>query len=99
MLRVSVTGNTPGFESEDEGSNPSPAAIAPGHKKVFRLNFGYGRTVAGGDVVFIRFVGGEIDGQSMVNEGLFHAASRLWRTEPLPDYEIEALMDLRDWFN
>jgi len=49
--------------------------------------------------MFIRFVSGEIDESSGVFAGLFCAASELRWNDGLPDYEIEALTELRDWFN
>ncbi len=49
--------------------------------------------------MFIRFVSGDIDERSHVSAGLFCAAYKLRRSERLPDYEFEALIDLRDWFN
>lgn len=49
--------------------------------------------------MFIRFVSGEIDCASHVSAGLFCAASRLRWSDDLPDYEFEALIELRDWFN
>ncbi len=49
--------------------------------------------------MFIRFVSGDIDERSNVAAGLFCAASELrWRHD-LPDYEFDALMELRDWFD
>jgi len=49
--------------------------------------------------MFIRFVSGKIDEDSLVTAGLFCAASELRWSEGLPDYEFEALKELRDWFN
>ena len=49
--------------------------------------------------MFIRFVSGKIDEDSLVAAGLFCAASELRWSEGLPDYEFEALKELRDWFN
>ena len=49
--------------------------------------------------MFIRFVGAEIDERSHVAAGLFCAASQLRWTDGLPDYEFDALTELRDWFN
>ena len=51
------------------------------------------------EVMFIRFVGAEIDERSHVAAGLFWAASQLRWSESLPDYEFDALTELRDWFN
>ena len=51
------------------------------------------------EVMFIRFVGAEIDERSHVAAGLFCAASQLRWSEDLPDYEFEALTGLKDWFN
>jgi hypothetical protein len=48
--------------------------------------------------MFIRFVSSEIDEDSHVAAGLFCAASELLHTESLPPYELEALVELRDWF-
>ena len=49
--------------------------------------------------MFIRFVSGEIDEDSHVAAGLFCAASQLRWSEGLPDYDFEALTELKDWFN
>jgi len=51
------------------------------------------------EVMFIRFVGAEIDERSRVPAGLFCAVSQLRWSEGLPDYEFEALTELKDWFN
>jgi hypothetical protein len=48
--------------------------------------------------MFIRFVSGEIDDRSHVTAGLFCAASQLRRSGGLPDYEFEALTEMKDWF-
>ena len=49
--------------------------------------------------MFIRFVGAEIDERSHVSAGLFCAASQLRWSGGLPDYEFDALTELKDWFN
>ena len=49
--------------------------------------------------MFIRFLSSEIDEHSQVAAGLFCAASKLRCTDELPDYEYDALSDLRNWFN
>ena len=49
--------------------------------------------------MFIRFVSGEIDPDSQVPAGLFSAALDLLWSDILPDYEFEALREVRDWFN
>lgn len=49
--------------------------------------------------MFIRFVCSDIDERSLKSAGLFCAASKLRWTDGLPDYEFEALTELRDWFN
>src|SRR5712691_6157676 len=51
------------------------------------------------EVMFIRFVGAEIDEHAHVAAGLFCAASKLRWSEDLPDYEFDALTELKDWFN
>ena len=51
------------------------------------------------EVMFIRFVGAEIDERSHVAAGLFCAVSQLRWSEGLPDYEFAALTELKDWFN
>jgi len=51
------------------------------------------------EVMFIRFVGAEIDERSHVSAGLFCAASQLRWSDGLPDYELKALTELKDWFN
>ena len=52
-----------------------------------------------GDVVFIRFFSGEVDEDSHLAAGLFCAASDLYCADGLPEYEVDALAELRDWFN
>jgi hypothetical protein len=47
--------------------------------------------------MFIRFVSGEIDEYSHVPAGLFCAAYEL--NGYLPKYEVEALRDLKKWFD
>ena len=49
--------------------------------------------------MFIRFFSGEIEQDSHVPAGLFCAASDLLSVDGLPEYECEAILDLRDWFN
>jgi len=49
--------------------------------------------------MFIRFVSAEIDERSHVAAGLFCAASNLRWSQGLPDYEFDAITELRDWFN
>ncbi|HKO99563.1 MAG TPA: hypothetical protein VJU86_21470 [Pyrinomonadaceae bacterium] len=49
--------------------------------------------------MFIRFVCGGIDQDSHVAAGLFSAALDLLWAGELPDYELEALTEIRDWFN
>ena len=49
--------------------------------------------------MFIRFLSSEIDRDSQVAAGLFCAASRLRWTDEVPDYELDALSDLTEWFN
>jgi hypothetical protein len=49
--------------------------------------------------MFIRFVSGEVDERSQVAAGPFCAASQLRWSEGLPDYELDALTELKDWFN
>jgi hypothetical protein len=48
--------------------------------------------------MFIRFVSGEVHEDSHVLTGLFFAVFEL-KSSGLPDYELEALIELRDWFN
>ena len=49
--------------------------------------------------MFIRFISSEIDECSQVAAGLFCAvADAIWTNE-LPEYEIDALSELRNWFN
>ena len=49
--------------------------------------------------MFIRFVSGEIDEDSRVSAGLFCAALELRWEDGLPQYEIDLLSELRDWFD
>ena len=51
------------------------------------------------EFMFIRFFSGEIDEYSHVPAGLFCAASQLYWSDDLPEYEIHALHELRVWFN
>ena len=50
-------------------------------------------------IMFIRFISGEIDDDSHVPAGLFCAAYELRCSYALPQYELDALDELRDWFN
>lgn len=49
--------------------------------------------------MFIRFVSAEIDETSHVRVGLFGAAYQIWLDDELPDYEIEALLQAKWWFD
>ena len=49
--------------------------------------------------MFIRFFGSRINHRSQVPEGLFWTASDLSWSDELPDYELEAITELRNWFN
>ena len=49
--------------------------------------------------MFIRFVSGEIDECSHVLAGLFSAAYRLRTDHDVPDYDLDALNEVRAWFN
>ena len=49
--------------------------------------------------MFIRFISSEIDERSRVAAGLFCAAAKLTWSHDLPDYEVQALYELRDWFD
>jgi len=49
--------------------------------------------------MFIRFISGDVDERSHVAAGLFCAANKLRWEDDLPDYEFDALCELRDWFN
>lgn len=49
--------------------------------------------------MFIRFFSGEIDDHSHVAAGLFNAASDLYCSDELSEYEVDALAELRDWFD
>ena len=49
--------------------------------------------------MFIRFVSGEIDARSHTQAGLFCAAFKLIYESELPDYELDRLLDLIEWFN
>ena len=51
-----------------------------------------------GDVVFIRFICGEVDEDSHVRAGLFRAAYELWESDWLPEYELDAIEELEHWF-
>ena len=48
--------------------------------------------------MFIRFVSGEVDGDSHVSAGLFCAAEKLLEEVVLSEYEYEALMEPVYWF-
>src|SRR6266566_5016581 len=99
LLRDGVTGNTSGFELEDEGSTPSPAAISFKFATGISIDSTNKKQAVDFEVMFIRFVGAEIDERSHVSAGLFCAASQLRWSEGLPDYEFDALTELKDWFN
>jgi len=62
-------------------------------------SIGFRGKIVNGEFMFIRFLSSEIDGRSQVAAGLFCAASKLRWTDELPDYEFDALSDLRNWFN
>lgn len=49
--------------------------------------------------MFIRFVSGEIDEDSLVSAGLFSVAGDLLYDPLLPDDEYFPLRELMDWFN
>ena len=49
--------------------------------------------------MFIRFICGDIDVDSHVAAGLFHAAYKLRYEYDLPEYELDRLLDLLGWFN
>ncbi|SRR6266446_5543230 len=49
--------------------------------------------------MFIRFVSCEIDERSCVSAGLFCAASRLRWADDLPEYEFDAMTELKNWFD
>jgi|GEM_PF-6882965 len=51
------------------------------------------------NLMFIRFVSGEIDGDSLVSAGLFTAAFDLLYDPVLPDDDYFPLRELMDWFN
>jgi len=53
----------------------------------------------GRQFVFIRFISAEVDERSHVAAGLFCAASDLQRSDGVPDYELDAISELGDWFN
>jgi len=57
------------------------------------------KRVVNGEFMFIRFVSSEIDEDSHVSAGLFCAASQLNWTDGLPQYEFDALSELRGWFD
>jgi hypothetical protein len=49
--------------------------------------------------MFIRFVSGAVDEDSRLAAGLFCAALDLLYSGDLPQYEKQALTELRDWFD
>jgi len=55
--------------------------------------------IVNGELMFIRFVSSEIDERSRVSAGLFCAASRLRWADDLPEYEFDAVTELKKWFN
>ena len=77
------------------GSTPSLASRASNQQKVFRL----ATRRVDDQFMFIRFVCSDIDERSLKSAGLFFAASKLRWSEAIPEYEMEALIELRDWFN
>jgi hypothetical protein len=50
-------------------------------------------------LMFIRFVSGEFDEDLHVSAGLFCAATNLYESVGLPDYEVDVLAELQNWFN
>ena len=75
-MRDGVTGNTSGFELEDEGSTPSPAAISFKVATGISIDSTNKKQAVDFEVMFIRFVGAEVDERSHVSTGLFCAASQ-----------------------
>ena len=75
-LRDGVTGNMSGFELEDEGSTPSPAAISFKVATGISIDSTNKKQAVDFEVMFIRFVGAETDERSHVSAGLFCAASQ-----------------------
>ena len=51
------------------------------------------------EYMFIRFVSGEVHERSQVMAGLFCAAAQLRWSDGLPDYEFDALTELKEWFD
>lgn len=49
--------------------------------------------------MFIRFVGGAINGDSHVEAGLFYTAYKVRNEHTLPDYDLDQLQDLFAWFD
>ena len=49
--------------------------------------------------MFIRFVSGSIDEYSHTPAGLFCAALDLIESDELPEYESEALKEVKEWFD
>jgi hypothetical protein len=49
--------------------------------------------------MFIRFFTSAVDQRSQVSAGLFCAAAQLRQAEDLPEYEHDALQEIRGWFN
>ena len=50
-------------------------------------------------VMFIRFVSGSIDEYSHTPAGLFCAAGDLLWSDELPEYEVEVLREVKEWFD
>jgi hypothetical protein len=98
-LRDGVTGNTSGFEPEDEGSIPSPAANLSSLNAKRYFDCDSRKRVVDGEFMFIRFVSSDIDHSSCVSAGLFCAAFQLKTVDGLPEYEFDALSDLMNWFD
>ena len=48
--------------------------------------------------MFIRFVSGEVDPDSRVPAGLFHSLHLLKGSDEVPQYELDALREVQDWF-
>src|SRR5262245_48055698 len=48
--------------------------------------------------MFIRFASGDVDPDVRVRAGLFRALDDVCWTKELPDYELDALKELDDWF-
>ena len=50
------------------------------------------------ELMFIRFVSGDVDPDARVPVGLFHSLDQLYWSDEVPMYELDALREIQNWF-